>query len=139
MNKLLLTIFISLGLLLKGCAEVAELTGQDKARPTCAKRVIDRAYKQYGEAKTGLALFFEEHNDNRLYQAYYAAWDSKMTANLVKKCWDRRVSHFNAMKNLKDMNNQLAHIIRRNMPDDDPGALIAIYREQYLHVMNPMP
>ena len=80
----------------------------------------------------------EELNDNRLYQAYYAAWDSRNTDNSVKKCWDRRVSHYNALQNLMGMNRELAQIILINMPDEDPGDMISIYREQYDRVMNPL-
>ena len=43
------------------------------------------------------------------------------------------------MKNLTEMNNELARVIRMNMPDQDPGRLIAIYREEYHQVMNPLP
>jgi len=59
------------------------------------------------------------------------------TVNSVKKCWDRRVSHYNALQNLMDMNKELARLIIINMPDDDPGVMISIYREQYDRVMNP--
>ena len=112
------------------------MTGQETIRPPCADRVVNRAFQQYGEAKSGLALYFEELNDNRLYQAYYAAWDSRNTVNSVKKCWDRRVSHYNALRNLMGMNRELAQIILINMPDKDPGDMISIYREQYDRVMN---
>ncbi len=129
----------TIGLALTGCAEMAELTGQQTTRPPCADRVIDRAFTLYGEAKSGLALFMEEHNDNRLFQAYYAAWDSRSTARAVRRCWDRRRSHFNAMQNLDEMNSLLAHLIRMNMPDEDPGHMVAIYREQYERIMKPLP
>jgi hypothetical protein len=36
-----------------------------------------------------------------------------------------------------DMNKELARLIIINMPDDDPGVMISIYREQYDRVMNP--
>jgi hypothetical protein len=35
------------------------------------------------------------------------------------------------------MNRELAKIILINMPDNDPGEMISIYREQYDRVMNP--
>ena len=131
-------IIFSLGLMLQSCSELAQMTGQETIRPPCADQVVSRAFQQYGEAKSGLALYFEELNDNRLYQAYYAAWDSRKTVNSVKKCWDRRVSHYNALKNLMDMNRELAKIIFINMPDNDPGDMISIYREQYDRVINPL-
>ena len=131
-------ILFSLGLMLQSCSELAQMTGQETIRTPCADRVVSRAFQQYGEAKSGLALYFEELNDNRLYQAYYAAWDSRNTVNSVKKCWDRRVSHYNALKNLMDMNRELGKIILINMPDNDPGDMISIYREQYDRVMNPL-
>ena len=139
MNLHKIVFLLSLLPVMQGCAWFADMTGQEPARPACSDRVIERAFMLYGEAKTGLVLFFNEHNDNRLYQAYYASWDSRNTAQSVRKCWDRRVSHFNAMKNLTEMNNELARVIRMNLPDQDPGRLIAIYREEYRQVMNPLP
>jgi uncharacterized radical SAM superfamily Fe-S cluster-containing enzyme len=82
-----------------------------------------------------LALYFEERSDNQLYLAFYAATDSVYESRRVKKCWDRRVSHYNAMQNLWEMNTALARVIRRNMPDDDRGELISVFREQYDWVM----
>jgi len=131
-----LILLFSLGFVLQGCSEIAQMTGQETIRPPCADRVVNRAFQQYGEAKSGLALYFEELNDNRLYQAYYAAWDSRNTVSSVKKCWDRRVSHYNALSNLMGMNRELAQIILINMPDEDPEDMISIYREQYDRVMN---
>ena len=122
--------------MLQGCSEIAQMTGQENFRPPCADCVVSRAFQQYGEAKSGLALYFEELNDNRLYQAYYAAWDSRNTVSSVINCWDRRVSHYNALRNLMWMNKELAQIILINMPDEDPGGMISIYREQYDRVMN---
>ena len=133
-----LILFLSFGFVIQGCSEFAQMTGQETIRQPCADRVVNRAFQQYGEAKSGLALYFEELNDNRLYQAYYAAWDSRNTVNAVKKCWDRRVSHYNALQNLMGMNRELAQIILINMPDEDPGDMISIYREQYDRVMNPL-
>ena len=54
----------------------------------------------------------------------------------VSKCWDRRTSHASAMKNLQDLNLELARVILKNLPDDDPGHLVYIYREQYESLMN---
>ena len=126
-----------------GCAQFTSLkdnfTNQAPVNPACADRAINNAFNLYGEAKTGLALFFEEHNDNRLYQAFYASWDSVNEARKVKKCWDRRVSHYYAMQNIQEMNVILARVIRRNMPDDDSGEMIAVYREQYNQVMPVLP
>ncbi len=126
-----------------GCSQISNLksnfTNDTTLIPTCADRAIENAFNLYGEAKSGLALFYEEHSDNRLYQAYYAAWDSVNEARKVKKCWDRRVSHYHAMQNIQDMNVILARVIRRNMPDDDSGELIAVYREQYERVMPTLP
>jgi len=39
------------------------------------------------------------------------------------------------MQNLQEMNTSLARIIRRNMPDNDQGEMISVYRDQYEWVM----
>jgi len=125
---LLLTVFVA-----SGCQSFQKMTGT--AAPvmqvSCADRVINRAMDLHGEAKTGLAIFFQERNDNRLYQAYYAAEDSYGTALMVKRCWDRKVSHVNKMRELVFLNDAIARVIRLNMPDEDSGNLVSIYRDQY--------
>ena len=109
---------------------------QEQAMPTsCANIVIGRAFELHEDAKSGLALFFDERSDNQLYQAFYAASDSVYESRKVKNCWDRRVSHYYAIQNLLEMNTSLAKIIRRNMPDDDQGEMISVYRDQYEWVM----
>ncbi len=35
------------------------------------------------------------------------------------------------MQNLKEMNSSLARVIRRNLPDDGRGEIIAVYQGQY--------
>ncbi len=118
--------------LLSSCSALPNLnTDAAVARTPCADRVMDHAFLLHNEAKTGLAVFYDERNDHRLYQAYYASVDSVLTARGVAKCWDRRVSHYNAMRNLEDANRQLVQVIRRNMPDEEGTALVSVYREQY--------
>ena len=124
---------------LQSCTELASMTSQNTSRPSCANRVIQRAFDLYDDAKNRLTLFFKEQDDSYLYEAYYTSWDSRNISMSVRKCWDRRVSHFNAMKNLSQMNNDLARVIKINLPDEDPGALIAIYRENYKNIMNNFP
>ena len=114
-----------------GCSKLVGFTKENITPTSCADRAIERAFNLHEGAKTGLALYFEERSDNQLYQAFYAATDSVYESRRVKKCWDRRVSHYNAMQNLLEMNTALARVIRRNMPDDDRGELISVFREQY--------
>ena len=118
-----------------GCSQLLDFTKKTTGPTSCADFVIERAFNLHEEAKTGLALFFEERSDNQLYQAFYAASDSVSESRKVKKCWDRRLSHFYAMQNLQEMNSSLARVIRRNLPDDDRGEMIAIYHNQYEWVM----
>jgi hypothetical protein len=91
---------------------------------------MDRAFLLHGEAKAGLALFYDERDDHRLFQSYYAGVDSVQIARSVGRCWDRRISHYNAMRNLEDANRQLIRVIRRNLPDGDTAGLVSVYREQ---------
>jgi len=134
-SRLLLLMFATL-MILGSCAEFEELaTGQGAGRPSCAAPVINRAIRHYEEAKTGLALYYEEQNDNRLFQAYYASADSVTTAKRAGKCWDRRASHKAAYYNLRELNREVVKIIRRNMPDSESAALVALYRDQYEKVV----
>ena len=135
----LLIFFLSgIFLICSGCSNFNKITGftKEQATPTtCASVVIERAFKLHDDAKSGLALFFEERSDNQLFQAFYAASDSVYESRKVKNCWDRRISHYYAMQNLQEMNTSLARIIRRNMPDNDQGEMISVYRDQYEWVM----
>ena len=121
--------------LFSGCAQIQELTKETTGPVSCADRVIEKAFNLHEDAKSGLALFFEERSDNQLYQAFYAASDSVYQSRKVKKCWDRRISHYYAMQNLKEMNTSLARVIRRNLPDDGSGEIITVYQNQYNWLM----
>lgn len=125
-----------------GCSKLSNLTNfsKDKTsrKASCADQVIGRAFNLHEDAKAGLALFFEERGDDQLYQAFYAASDSVRESIKVKKCWDRRVSHYYAMKNLREMNTSIARLIRRNLPDNDRGEMIAVFNNQYDWVMPHM-
>ena len=118
-----------------GCSKLANFTKESASPSSCADLVIERAFNLHKGAKTSLALYFEERSDNQLFRAFYAASDSVYESRRIMKCWDRRVSHYNAMKNLKEMNTSLARVIRRNMPDNDRGELISVFREQLDWVM----
>ena len=139
MQRSLLLFFISgIFLICSGCSNFKKIIGFNKEQSTpttCANAVIERAFKLHEDAKSGLALFFDKRNDNQLYQAFYAASDSVYESRKVKKCWDRRVSHYYAIQNLLEMNTSLARIIRRNMPDNDQGEMISVYRNQYEWLM----
>ena len=139
MQRSLLSFFVSgFFLICSGCSNLNKITGftKEQATPTtCASVVIEIAFKLHDDAKSGLAMFFDERSENQLYQAFYAASDSVYESRKVKNCWDRRISHYYAMQNLQEMNISLARIIRRNMPDDDQGEMISVYRDQYEWVM----
>ena len=137
LRSLLLFFFSVIFIICSGCSNFDNIIGftKEQAVPTnCASVVIERAFNLHEDAKSGLALFFDERSDNRLYQAFYAASDSVYESRKVKNCWDRRISHYYAMQNLQEMNTSLARIIRRNMPDDQ-GEMISVYRNQYEWVM----
>ena len=139
MQRSLLLFFMSgIFLICSGCSNFKKIIGyttEQAAPATCANFVIERAFKLHEDAKSGLALYFNERSDNQLYQAFYAASDSVYESRKVKNCWDRRVSHYYAIQNLMEMNTSLARIIRRNMPDDDQGEMISVYRDQYEWLM----
>ena len=139
MQKSLLIFFLSeIFLICSGCSNFNKIIGftKEQAGPTtCASVVIESAFILHENAKSGLAMFFDERSENQLYQAFYAASDSVYESRKVKNCWDRRISHYYAMQNLQEMNTSLVRIIRRNMPDDDQGEMISVYRDQYEWVM----
>ena len=120
------TLFLS-----SGCSQLTDFTKEATGPVSCADYVIEKAFDLHENAKSGLALFFEERSDNQLYQAFYAASDSVHQSRKVKKCWDRRASHYFAMQNLQEMNSSLARVIRRNLPDEGSGEIIAVYHNQY--------
>lgn len=140
------TILVFLGILLLftflGCSNLpffSHFTSDKKnSKTSCARIAIERAFKLHENAKYSLALFFEERSDNQLYKAFYAASDSVRESRKVKKCWDRRQSHYYAMQNLKQMNTSLAYVIRRNLPDDDKGEMISVYNNQFDWLMPHM-
>ena len=139
MQRSLMLFFISgIFLICSGCSNFKTIIGyttEQAAPATCANIVIERAFKLHEDAKSGLAQYFNGRSDNQLFQAFYAASDSVYESRKVKNCWDRRVSHYYAIQNLMEMNTSLARIIRRNMPDDDQGEMISVYRDQYEWVM----
>ena len=135
----ILVIFLFLSL---GCSNFPILsnfnTDKKNTKSSCADIAIERAFKLHESAKYSLALFYDERSDAQLYKAFYSAFDSVRESVKVKKCWDRRRTHYYAMQNLKEMNTSLARVIRRNLPDDDIGEMIAIYHNQFDWVMPHM-
>ena len=126
-----LALFAGLLFLSSGCSQILGFSKEATGPLSCADSVIEKSFNLHEDAKSGLALFFEERSDNQLYQAFYAASDSVHHSRKVKKCWDRRASHYFAMQNLEEMNSTLARVIRRNLPDDGSGEIIAVYHNQY--------
>ena len=126
-----LLLFTGILFLSFGCSQLTDFTKDATGPVSCADFVIEKAFNLHEDAKSGLALFFEERSDNQLYQSFYAASDSVHQSRKVKKCWDRRASHYFAMQNLEEMNSSLARVIRRNLPDDGSGEIIAVYHNQY--------
>ncbi|MBF0237772.1 MAG: hypothetical protein HQM12_08720 [SAR324 cluster bacterium] len=125
-------------IIFSSCAELQRLTQPfvpKKVEMACASVLVDDAFQLYNEAKANLAIFYERRDANLLYEAYYLSYDSVITAKSVRNCEDKAMSHFLAWKNLYDMNKNLRKVIRANLPDDDRGNLIAIYKEQYNKLM----
>jgi len=136
-NNFFLVIIIYFIIFLSGCSKLLNFTKDQSItkKSSCADLVIERAFFLHESAKSGLALFFDERSDDQLYQAFYLASDSVRESRKVRKCWDRKLSHYYAMRNLREMNTSLAKVIRRNLPDDDMGEMVAIFNNQYDWVM----
>ena len=134
---LVLTI-ATVGFLSCGCSTIQEIVGDSNtllAGP-CADLTIDEAFFLHEEAKSGVAKYLNTREDQFLFDAFYTASDSRTVAQSVSQCWDRRFSHYNAMKNLEELNNDLARILIRNMPDEDPGKVVSVYRDKYTRLMH---
>ena len=128
----------TIGFLSSGCSTIQEIVGGGNtliAGP-CADLTIDEAFFLHEEAKSGFAKYLNTREDHLLFDAFYTSSDSRSVAQSVSKCWDRRVSHYNAMKNLEELNNDLARILIRNMPDEDPGQMVSVYRGKYPRLMH---
>ena len=128
----------TIGFLSSGCSTIQEIVGGGNtliAGP-CADLKIDEAFFLHEEAKSGFAKYLNTRKDDLLFDAFYTSSDSRSVAQSVSKCWDRRVSHYNAMKNLEELNNDLARILIRNMPDEDPGQMVSVYRGKYPRLMH---
>jgi len=67
------------------CSQIRDFTKETAGPVSCADLVIEKAFNLHEEAKSGLALFFDERSDNQLYQAFYAASDSVHQSRKVKK------------------------------------------------------
>jgi hypothetical protein len=137
LKNLILTATV-VGFLSCGCSTIQEIVGDSNtllAGP-CADLTIDEAFFLHEEAKSGFAKYLNIREDHLLFDAFYTASDSRLVAQSVSQCWDRRVSHFNAMKNLEELNNNLARILIKNMPDEDPGKMVSVYRDKYTRLMH---
>ena len=137
LKNLILTATV-ISFLLCGCSTIQEIVGDSNtllAGP-CADLTIDEAFFLHEEAKSGFAKYLNIREDHLLFDAFYTASDSRLVAQSVSQCWDRRVSHFNAMKNLEELNNTLARILIKNMPDEDPGRMVSVYRDKYTRLMH---
>lgn len=132
---LMLLITMTLG----GCSAYNRISNQlnrnQQPVVSCADSIINRAFDLYEDAKVELASHYENRDPNHLVEAFYHSRDSYETANSVKACADRNITHFHAMKNLKDMNRNLANTVVINMRDEDPMNLIEIYRDKYSKVI----
>ena len=136
-SRNLILAIITMGFLSSGCSTIQEIFGGGNtliAGP-CADLTIDEAFFLHEEAKSGFAKYLNTREDHLLFDAFYTASDSRSVAQSVSQCWDRRVSHYNAMKNLQELNNDLARILIRNMPEEDPGQMVSVYRGKYNRLM----
>lgn len=139
MKKRLFLMLMLLAALLPGCSLIKNVANKVIARTqpviSCAENRMNTAFERYDEAKLQLANHFDDRDPNRLQLAYYASSDSINLAKSVSQCPDRQTSHFNAMKNLLEVNRNLQKTVMLNLRDDDPQDLIAIYKDQYARVM----
>jgi hypothetical protein len=136
--KNLILVTTTMVFLSSGCSTIQEIVGDGNtllAGP-CADLTIDEAFFLHEEAKSGFARYLNTREDHLLFDSFYTASDSRSVAQSVSQCWDRRVSHYNAMKNLMELNNDLARILIRNMPDEDPGQMVSVYRDKYTRLMH---
>jgi len=102
--------------------------------PSCAEVRLDSAFDFHNQAKDFYRSFYKTRKENELFFAWYSTEDSLYMANSIKRCYDKKNKHFNAVKNLYRKNNILQRLIVQNMRQESQSKLSELYLEDYREI-----
>ncbi len=127
-------IFIFTAGFLTSCSWGTPTRTQIKISPSCAEVRLDSAFDFHQQAKDFHRSFYKTRKESELFFAWYSAEDSLFMANSIRRCYDKKNKHFNAVKNLYRKNNTLKRLIVQNMRQDSQSKLSELYLEDYREI-----
>jgi len=107
---------------------------QVEPNPLCAEPRLESAFVFHNQAKDFFRSFYKTRKENELFFAWYATEDSMYMANSVRRCYDKKNKHFNAVKNLYRENKTLQRLIVQNMRQESQSMLSELYLEDYREI-----
>ncbi|MFH2131703.1 MAG: hypothetical protein ABIK68_15120 [bacterium] len=105
-----------------------------KTNPQCAEVRLESAFDFHNQAKDFFRSFYKTRKENELFFAWYAAEDSLYMANSIRRCYDKKNKHFNAVSNLYQKNQTLQRLIVQNMRQESQSRLSELYLEDYREI-----
>ena len=126
-----LLIFVFAAGFLTSCGLGTATQPQIKPNPSCAEVRLDSAFDFHNQAKDFYRSFYKTRKENELFFAWYSTEDSLYMANSIRRCYDKKNKHFNAVKNLYRKNNTLQRLIVQNMRQESQSKLSELYLEDY--------
>jgi len=95
---------------------------------------LESAFDFHKQAKDFYKSFYKTRKENELFFAWYSTEDSLYMANSIRRCYDKKNKHFNAVKNLYRKNNTLQRLIVQNMRQASQSNLSELYLEDYREI-----
>ncbi|MBU2647467.1 hypothetical protein KKI24_22360 [bacterium] len=105
-----------------------------KTNPQCAEVRLESAFDFHNQAKDFFRSFYKTRKESELFFAWYAAEDSLYMANSIRRCYDKKNKHFNAVSNLYNKNQTLQRLIVQNMRQESQSKLSELYLEDYREI-----
>ncbi len=131
--KRILIILLSTGFL-ASCGWGTASAPRIQVNPQCAEIRLESAFNFHNQAKDFYRSFYKTRKENELFFAWYSTEDSLYMANSIKRCYDKKNKHYNAVKNLFRKNNTLQRLIVQNMRQESQSKLSELYLEDYREI-----
>lgn len=131
--KRILIILFTAGFL-TACGFGTSTRPKTATNPLCAEPRLESAFDFHNQAKDFFRSFYKTRKENELFFAWYATEDSLYMANTVRRCYDKRNKHFNAVKNLYRENQTLQRLIVQNMRQESQSKLSELYLDEYREI-----
>ncbi|NQU62931.1 MAG: hypothetical protein HQ517_01410 [SAR324 cluster bacterium] len=131
--KRILIILLSAGLL-TSCGWGTASAPRMQVNPQCAEVRLESAFDYHNQAKDFFRSFYKTRKENELFFAWYSTEDSIYMANSIKRCYDKKNKHYNAVKNLYNKNSTLQRLIVQNMRQESQSKLSELYLEDYREI-----